>query len=169
VTRHRATTALLTLAQAGQAHVFFGLLYESVVRIPDRLSTDRVLAAGADEPGGAPPLLRPGNPALYFLPSAPLTLAASLGALVAGRRAPALRRWSATSAAATLAFVVETATVLHPVNERLFHTAEPPTDDERAELLRRWYRLNAIRLVFVGIAWASSQRAKSRLRGTSPA
>ncbi|GAA1289883.1 hypothetical protein GCM10009609_66880 [Pseudonocardia aurantiaca] len=40
----RSTRALLTIAQTGQAHLFFGLLYESVVRIPDRLSSERVLA-----------------------------------------------------------------------------------------------------------------------------
>jgi hypothetical protein len=82
----RSTRALLTIAQTGQAHLFFGLLYESVVRIPDRLSSERVLAG---EPGAQPTLrsvLRPGSPALYFLPGGPVTLAHAI-ATIASRTA----------------------------------------------------------------------------------
>jgi hypothetical protein len=157
-------TALLTIAQAGQAHLFFGLLYESVVRIPDRLSTDRVLAVAPGEPRSVRSLLRLGNPALYFLPSAPVTLTALAGALGTGGKAAAGRRWSVASAAATLAFAVETAAVFQDINERLFLAARAPEADDRAKLLRRWYRLNAIRLVLLGFALASTQRAKAGLR-----
>jgi Domain of unknown function (DUF1772) len=159
VNRGRTTRALLTIAQAGQAHLFFGLLYESVVRIPDRLSSERVLA----EDGR--PLLRPGSPLLYFLPAAPVTVAATLGAVATAGTRPGGRRWPLASAAATLAFAVQTTTAFQPINERLFMAPDPPTEHDRADLLRRWYRLNTVRLALVGLAWMAAQRAKARQRG----
>jgi hypothetical protein len=160
----RTHRALLAVAQAGQAHLFFGLLYESVVRVPDRLSSERVLAAEPGAPRTLRSVLRPGSPALYFLPGAPVALAAAVGAVVTAGTAPAGRRWPAASAAATLAAVAQTAGVFQKINERLFMAPEAPGDDERARLLRRWYRLNAVRLAVVAAAWASAQRAKARSR-----
>jgi hypothetical protein len=161
----RSTRALLTIAQTGQAHLFFGLLYESVVRIPDRLSSERVLAG---EPGEQPTLrsvLRPGSPALYFLPGGPVTLAAAVGAAAIATTGRSGRRWSIASAAATLAFAAPTAGVFQKLNDKLFMAPEPPGAAERTELLRRWYRLNAVRLAIVAIAWASAQRARSSIGG----
>jgi hypothetical protein len=48
--RRPRTAALLRIAQFGQAQWIFGNLYEAIVRIPERLSDQRVLTAPAEDP-----------------------------------------------------------------------------------------------------------------------
>jgi len=146
--RQRVAGALLNVARIGQAQAFFGNVYEAVVKVPHTYAHDRSLAG---RPG-----LRPGSPTLYFVPAGPLTFVASVGALAAGRE----RGWLAASTAATGAAGVLTAYVVTKVNKRLFLDEEPPTPEERDALLRRWYRLNAARIVMVGTAWFAAERAR---------
>lgn len=81
--RRKANTALLTVAQLGQAQWFFGNLYEAVVRIPERIAAGSGSELRSERPGLAT-LLRPGSPVRYFLSAAPVTLAASIAAVIAG-------------------------------------------------------------------------------------
>ena len=87
-----------------------------------------------------------------------MTLAASVGALAAGGHD---RRWLATSTAASAAAGLLTAYVVTQVNKRLFLDAEAPTPDQRDVLLRRWYRLNAVRIALVGTAWFAAEKARN--------
>lgn len=146
--RRRLAGVLLTVARVGQAQAFFGNVYEAVVKVPHTFARDRVLAGR--------PALRPGSPTLYFVPAGPVTLVASAGALAAGGHD---RRWLAAAAAATATAGLLTAYVVTQVNNRLFLTEEPPAD--RDVLLRRWYRLNAVRAALLGAAWFASERARA--------
>lgn len=46
----------------------------------------------------------------------------------------------------------------------VFFTAQPLAAAEQEELLRRWYRLNSIRLVASGVAWLAAQRVSCTSR-----
>lgn len=148
--RRRVAGTLLNVARLGQAHAFFGNVYEAVVKVPHTFAHDRVLAGQ--------PWLRPGTPTLYFVPAGPVTLVASVGALAAGERN---RRWLAASTGASVAAGLVTAFVVAKVNNRLFTDVEAPPTDERDVLLRRWYRLNAVRFTLLGAAWFAAERAKA--------
>jgi hypothetical protein len=50
--------------------------------------------------------------------------------------------------------------VVTKVNKRLFFDEDPPSPTERKVLLRRWYRLNAVRIALVGTAWVAAERAR---------
>jgi hypothetical protein len=94
---------------------------------------------------------------LYFVPAGPVALVAAVGALVVGQHD---RRWLAASAGASAAAGMVTAYVVTQVNNRLFTDAEAPPADERDVLLRRWYRLNAVRFTLLGAAWFAAERAR---------
>jgi hypothetical protein len=149
--RRRLAGALLNVARLGQAQAFFGNVYEAVVKIPHTFAHDRVLVGQR--------LLKPGNPTLYFIPAGPVTLAASVGALVAGGHD---RRWLGASTAASVAAGLVTAHVVTKVNNRLFLDPETPAPEERDALLRRWYRLNAARFTLLGAAWFAAEKARVR-------
>jgi len=141
---------LLNAARVGQAQVFFGNVYEAVVRVPHIFADSRGLA-------GKSPAWR-GSPTRYFVPAGPLTLAASVGALALGGHD---RRWLAASTGATVAASGLTAFVVTRVNLPLFIAEKEPAPDEKAALLRRWYRLNAARIALVGAAWYAAERARA--------
>jgi hypothetical protein len=142
---------LLNLARVGQAHAFFGNVYEAIVKVPHTFADNRELA-------DRPPF-RLGSPALYFIPAGPVTLAASVAALAVGEQD---RRWLGVSTAATAAAGALTAYVVTKVNEPLFMDKKEPAPEDRAALLRRWYRLNAVRAALLGTAWLASERARRR-------
>ncbi|HEX5118607.1 MAG TPA: anthrone oxygenase family protein [Pseudonocardiaceae bacterium] len=142
---------LLGIARAGQAAWFFGNLYEAVVRVPDRLPpAESVLGAG--------------SPVRYYAAAVPATVPALAAAVVQGWPARQSRPWLAVSAACTVTGVAATAYLVRTVNLRLFYGTEPVPDDERAVLLRRWYRVNAARLALPGAAWLAAGRARAGLR-----
>jgi hypothetical protein len=156
-------TALVTVAQLGQAQWFFGNLYEAVVHVPERIAAE----PGSDlrsERQGLATVLRPGSPVRYFLPSAPVALAASLAALIAGWDEPRDRVWLGASAAGTAAGAVLTAYVVRQINFKLFFAAQPLEEAERQDLLRRWRRLNKLRLAASGVAWLAAQRVAAAPR-----
>ncbi|SMD22969.1 anthrone oxygenase family protein [Kibdelosporangium aridum] len=148
---------LLGAARIGQAQMLFGNLYEAVVKVPHVFAHHRELA----KPGA---VLRPGSPTLYFVPAGPVTIAASVAALASGWRDTSRRPWLAASAATTVAVALVTAYVVPAINQPLFLAAEPPAPQKRDVLLRRWYRLNAIRIAAGAVAWYTAGRAQ-RVQG----
>ncbi|OZM72534.1 DUF1772 domain-containing protein [Amycolatopsis antarctica] len=145
------TRRLLTAARIGQAHWFFGNLYEAVVRLPDSL-------ARADPKPSSP--FAKGSPVRYYLPAAPVTVAVTLAATVTGWDVPADRPRLATSAGATVTGALLTAYLVRAVNLRLFVAGPPVSEAERDALLRRWYRLNAVRLLAAGGALAVNRNSR---------
>lgn len=161
--RRKTTTALLTIAQLGQAQWFFGNLYEAVVHIPERIAAESGSDIRSERPG-LPALLRPGSPVRYFLPAAPITLAASIAAVIAGWGEPQDRKWLGASAASTVSGAVLTGYVVRQINYKLFFAAQPLAPAEQQELLQQWHRLNKLRLAASGIAWLTGQRAAADSR-----
>lgn len=160
--RRRVTSALLNTAQLGLAHWFFGNLYEAVVKVPDRLADDPqlTLRSARITPQS---LLRQGSPVRYYLPGAPIALGAGPAALVAGWASLGARRWLAASAAGSLTGGVVTGYIVRGLNTKLFFAAEQPDRVEREALLRRWHRLNAVRLLASAVALFATHRARARI------
>jgi Domain of unknown function (DUF1772) len=149
----KRVAALLTIAQLGYAHWFFGNLYEAVVRVPDRRAQDRPLAS----------VLSPGSPVRYYLPGLPVVIGATLSALVAGWPSRTARPWLAAAALSTLSGVALTAFLVRTVNTKLFIAGQPLTPADQHRLLQTWYRLNAVRLLTTGTAWLIAACLASRL------
>lgn len=101
---------------------------------------------------------RRGSPTLYFVPAGPVAFAASVGALVVGGHD---RRWLAASTGASAAAGLLTAYVVTKVNSPLLFGAEAPAAEQRTVLLRRWYRMNAVRIALEGAAWFAAERARA--------
>ncbi|SDS00977.1 anthrone oxygenase family protein [Actinopolymorpha singaporensis] len=154
--RQQLTARLMTLAQFGHAHWFFGNVYEAVVRIPDRLAAE----AGC---GHARSPLAPGSPLRYYVPVLPATFPVALAALWSGwDDCPEGRRWLVVAASCSVSGAAVTAVLVH-LNLRLFFTAEQVPAAEREELLRTWYRLNAVRLVAAAGAWIAARQAAAHI------
>lgn len=160
--RRSATASLLTIAQLGHAHWFFGNLYEAAAKIPERLADDPDLVVRG-EAVSMTSLLRPGSPVRYYLPVAPITVVASVSALIAGWDTPSDRRWLGTSVVGTLSGGLLTAHIVREINLKLFFADRPLAGTEREDLLQRWYRLNKIRLMASGVAWLTAQHVRSLL------
>jgi hypothetical protein len=148
--QRKRVAALLTLAQLGYAHWFFGNLYEAVVRVPDRLAEDRPL----------PSVLSSGSPLRYYLPGIPVVLGATLSALVAGWPSRYDRPWLGAAAASTLSGLILTVYLVRAVNLRLFVAGQNLSPGDQDRLLRIWYRVNAVRLLTVGSAWLIAARLR---------
>jgi hypothetical protein len=157
--RRRVTGTLLTIAQLGYAHWFFGNHYEAIVKVPHRLVSHQEPAAAGTH---ATALLGPGSPLRYYLPGAPITFAATLAALATGWDTPNDRCWLMAAAACSMAGGAITAYLVRTVNLPLFFTDQSLAPDEQDRLLRTWYRLNGLRLVAVGGAWLAAQQARPR-------
>lgn len=147
--------ALVTILQLAYAHWFFGNLYESVVRIPDRL-------ASGYEPGGEDhrpsSVLSPGSPVRYYLPGIPVLIGGTVWAMAAGWTSRRDRPWLVALVVSTFAGIAATAYVVQTVNRRLFYAGERVPASERDRLLRTWYRVNLARLVAAGVAWLIAVR-----------
>ncbi|MHA6800404.1 anthrone oxygenase family protein [Bounagaea algeriensis] len=156
--RHGVTAALLTAAQLGQAQWFFGNLYEALAHIPDRLAVEVDSSIRSERPSLST-VLRPGSPARYWLPVAPVVVATSVGALIAGWDNPRERAWLGASAASTVSGALVTAYAVRGINHELLFAAQPLPPTNRQKLLRRWHRLNKLRLALSGIAWLTAQKA----------
>jgi hypothetical protein len=143
------------LAGLGLLHWFFGNVYEAAVDMPQLLADA--------QPNRAMRLLGAGSPLRYYLPAAPVTLVATVAALIDSWRSGGNRCVIATAAASTASAGALTAYLVKAVNLRLLHTEKPLSATESRELVRTWHRGNLIRLTFLAIAgWALRQ---SRLPG----
>src|SRR5436305_7405071 len=156
----KRVATLLTIAQFGYAHWFFGNLYEAVVRVPDQLAKDY-------EPGGEDrrlaSVLSAGSPVWYYLPGVPLVIGATLSALAAGWASRNDRPWLSATTVSALSGVVATAYLVRAVNLKLFVAGQPLTPADQDRLLRIWYRVNIIRLLTTGSAWLIAARLAARL------
>jgi hypothetical protein len=156
--------ALLTLAQLGYAHWFFGNLYEAVVRVPDRLAKDYAPDARDQHQAS---VLSPGSPVRYYLPGIPVVVGATLSALVTGWRSRTERPWLCATAVSALSGVVATVYLVRTVNLKLFVADQTLPRAEQDRLPHIWYRVNLVRLVTTGGAWLIAQRIVSRLHAAA--
>jgi Domain of unknown function (DUF1772) len=146
----RLRVHLRTAAQLGLAHWFFGNLYEEVVGMPARI-------AEHPPPGGP---FAPGSPVRYYLPAAPLTMAATFGTIAAGWHRPRDRPALAAAGVLTATGAVITGHLVRSVNVRLLDGGEPDPV-ERQRLVRHWHAVNRVRLAVVAAA-AVALRAGTR-------
>jgi hypothetical protein len=159
--RPKHVDTLLTIAQLGYAHWFFGNVYEAVVRVPDRLSN--AYESGGED-GRLASLLSPGSPVRYYLPGIPVVTGATLSAVVAGWATRRDRSWLGAIGLTTLAGIGATVYLVAAVNRRLFVAGQPLTPAERDRLLRIWHAVNLARLLTAGAAWLMAARFVARLR-----
>ncbi|MEU4762061.1 DUF1772 domain-containing protein [Actinosynnema sp. NPDC023794] len=144
------------IARLGQAHWFFGNVYEAVVDVP-RLLVDA-------RPNRAPGLLAAGSPVRYYVPAAPVTLAATAVALA---RSGGDRRAVAAATAGTLVAAALTGYLVRTVNLRLLRDDEPLTDEDRRRLTTTWHRGNLLRLLALAVAASATRRATRADRGST--
>lgn len=140
------------VAGLGQLHWFFGNVYEAVVDVP-------ALLADA-HPNREPRLLGAGSPLRYYLPAAPVTLAATGAALTESWRAGGDRHMIAVAAVGTASAAALTAYLVPTVNLRLLTSRTSLTATERRRLINTWHRGNLVRLLALTVAaWALRQSA----------
>ncbi len=145
---------LLGVAEFSHAHWFFGNLYEVLVKVPHRVAAAEASRALPRTPFGA------GSPGRYYAPIAPVSVPAALAALVAGWNRPDSRVWLVIAAAASTTGAAATAYLLRSVNPDLFFGAQPLSEVRRLPLLKRWYRVHAIRLTAGAIALGAIRQAR---------
>lgn len=151
--RSRIVAISLTVTQFGLAQWFFGNLYEAVVKVPDLQSAgDRAIT-----PLGA------GSPVRYYIASIATAFPPLLAAAATTWGEPRSRRWLGTAASCSLIGVGLTAYLVRAVNLRLFFGSQAVPAAEREHLLRRWYRLNLVRLVAIAGALLAARQARSAL------
>lgn len=160
-----AARVLLAVARIGLAHEFFGHVFEVVTKVPDRYAIEQ---RPGDPDERMPSLLSSGSPLRYFAPVAPVTVAATLGALIASRREGRARGWLAACAVGLLSSEALTAYIVRALNVPLFVAGQPLAHGERRALLRTWYRLTAARIALCGGASVMATIAHCQLR-SSPA
>lgn len=150
---------LLDVAEFTHAHWFFGNLYEVLVKIPHRVAGAEASSELPRSPFGA------GSPGRYYAPVAPLNAPAAIAALLAGWNRPAIRASLLVAAASSAAGAAATVYVLRSLNPKLFFGPQPLGEEERQPLLKRWYRIHALRLAASAIALAAIHHARTiRLR-----
>jgi hypothetical protein len=150
----------LGVAEFSHAHWFFGNLYEALVKIPHRVAASEASRELPRSPFGA------GSPGRYYAPIAPMNAPVVLAALVAGWKQPSSRAWLLAAAAASATGAAATAYLLRWINPDLFFSPEPLSEMRRNPMLRRWYRVHALRLTASAVALTAIHRARTlRLSG----
>jgi hypothetical protein len=153
--RERIALRLLGIAEFSHAHWFFGNLYEAVVKIPHRVAASEASRELPRSPFGA------GSPGRYYAPIAPLNAPAAIAALVAGWNHANSRVWLIVAAAGATTGTAATAYLLRTINPELFFSPEPLSEARRKPLLKRWYRVHALRLAASAVALAGIHRART--------
>lgn len=149
-TAQRPASRWATAAGLGQAHWFFGNLYEAVVDVPG-------LLADSPEHGPKGPL-DARSPLRYYAPVAPVTLAATAVTVVRGWRA-GNRPAAVTAAASTAAAMGLTGFMVRTVILPMFRGDLPADDAERRARIRIWHRANVARMAAVAVATVAVRRA----------
>lgn len=140
------------VAELGQAHWLAGNVYEAMVDMPRLLADAR--------PNREPGLLAAGSPLRYYLPAAPVTLAATATSLVGSWRSGGDRRAIATAAVGTASAAALTGYLVRVVNVRLLRSGNPLSVTERDQLVRTWHRGNLARLLVLAVAAGALRRSR---------
>ena len=157
--RDLLTDRLLGVAEFSHAHWFFGNLYEALVKIPHRVAAAEPSRELPRSPFGA------GSPGRYYAPIAPINAPAAIAALVAGWKQADSRPWLIVAAASSTTGAAATAYLLRSINPALFFSPQPLSEMRRNPLLKRWYRVHALRLAASAVALAAIHEARTlRLR-----
>lgn len=143
-------------AQFGQAAWFFGNLYEGLVGLPQLLADAR--------PARSPGILAVGSPVRYFAPVAAVALGPTAITLVESWRAGADRRLIAATAASVGSALTLSAYLIRAINVPLLVGSGPLTESDRDEVVAKWHRGNAVRLVALAGASASLSRLPTTAR-----
>lgn len=143
---HSLIELLAWLSLLGTAHAFFGNLYEATVYIPNMASFFESKVARGE------PMFRrkSGSPVSYYVPVGGIALALALGTAITSEweQAPG-HGWFALAAALWVLAAALTGYVVARINLGLFFRAQ--TDlTEVGRQLRRWTRLNFLRVVILG-------------------
>lgn len=146
---------ILTFAEFTHAHWFFGNLYELLVKVPHRIAASEPSVELPRSPFGA------GSPGRYYVPLAPMNVPAAVGSLVSGWKREGSRPWLLLAAASSVVGGAATAYLLRFVNPPLFFGPQPPTEEERTPLLKKWYRVHGIRLATSAVALAAIHHART--------
>jgi hypothetical protein len=146
---------LLGVAEFSHAHWFFGNLYEALVKIPDRVAATEASPGLPRSPFGA------GSPGRYYAPIAPINAPAAIAALVAGWNHSNSRGWLIADAASSTTGAAATGYLLRSINPDLFFRPQPLSEERRKPLLKRWYRVHALRLAASAVALAAIHQART--------
>lgn len=146
---------LLGVAEFTHAHWFFGNLYEALVKIPDRVAASEASRELPRTPFGA------GSPGRYYAPIAPLNAPAAVAALISGWRHSESRTWLIVAAASSATGAAATVYLLRSINPKLFFSPQPLDEERRKPLLKRWYRVHALRLTASAVALAAIHQART--------
>lgn len=153
---------ILGVAEFSHAHWFFGNLYEVLGKIPHRVAAAEASRELPRSPFGA------GSPGRYYAPIAPINAPAAIAALVAGWNHADSRPWLLVAAASSTTGAAATAYLLRSINPDLFFSPQPLSETRRNPLLKRWYRVHAVRLAASAVALAAIHEARTlriRTRG----
>jgi hypothetical protein len=145
---------LLGAAEFTHAHWFFGNLYEVLVKIPDRVAAAEATPELPRSPFGT------GSPGRYYAPIAPLNVPAAIAALVAGWNRSGSRAWLAVAVGSSAAGAAATVYLLRSINPRLFFSPQPLSEMRRKPLLKKWYRVHALRLTASAVTLAALHQAR---------
>jgi hypothetical protein len=113
----------------------------------------------------------PIDPGDFFIPLSALIAIGSVGALVTGRKEPALRPWLWLGVILFLIIWVLTPTVFWPMIGQLYNTATgkiSATSEEFVQLARRWLMWDWIRVALIAGGFVASVRAMSRRSQSAP-
>jgi len=149
---------ILGVAEFSHAHWFFGNLYEVLVKIPHRVAAAEASRELPRSPFGA------GSPGRYYAPIAPINAPAAIAALVAGWNHADSRPWLLVAAASSTTGAAATAYLLRSINPDLFFSPQPLSETRRNPLLKRWYRVHALRLAASAVALAAIHEARTLRR-----
>ncbi|MCU1574741.1 MAG: hypothetical protein JWO93_2823 [Micrococcaceae bacterium] len=159
--RHeRLANRLLSVAEFTHAHWFFGNLYEALVKIPDRVGGSEASPELPRSPFGA------GSPGRYYVPIAPLNVPLAAASLITGWKYSGRRPWLIGAAVSSAIGGAATAYLLRSVNPDLFFGEHPLSPERRKPMLKRWYRVHAVRLVASAAALAAIDHARSSAPGS---
>ncbi|WP_230119656.1 hypothetical protein [Arthrobacter sp. Bi83] len=146
---------LLGVAEFSHAHWFFGNLYEALVKVPHRVAASEASRELPRSPFGS------GSPGRYYVPIAPINAPVAIAALVAGWNHSNSRVWLVVAAASSTAGAAATAYLLRFINPDLFFSPQPLSQLRRKPLLRRWYRVHALRLTASAVSLAAIHQART--------
>ena len=141
-------TVLALTSLAFHALWWSGNLYEAMVIAPAWLKSWRR--------GRAPVRI---DPRIYYIAALPATPVAAAAAGVAYFKSFSAGLWLAAAAAASFIAVGLTGYLVATINLELFFRDPPPPATRGFALMQRWAALNAVRLLLVTVALATTARA----------